>query len=101
MVERFHRQLKEGLRVRSGVWEQLQHLPWVMLGLRTAKKEEAAISSTEAVLGTPLSLPGQLALPATICAVVERVALPNTTRSYAEVAAGAAEGPGVGDWMYV
>jgi len=98
MVERFHRQLKEALRARSGGTCWLEHLPWVLLGLRTAPKEEAGISSAEAALGSPLQLPGK-PLPldrpdvpsgagATLRA--NRV-IPATTRTYADVAAGKEE----------
>jgi transposase InsO family protein len=58
MVERCHRQLKEALRARSAANDLPDHLPWVLLGLRAAPKEDSAISS-EIVLGDPLVLPGQ------------------------------------------
>jgi transposase InsO family protein len=59
MVERAHRQLKDALRSRlAGVlWPQ--HLPWVLLDLRVAPKEDSGISSAELTYGAPLSLPGQ------------------------------------------
>jgi transposase InsO family protein len=51
MVERVHRQLKDALRSRlAGVlWPQ--HLPWVLLGLREAPKEDSGISSAELTYG--------------------------------------------------
>ncbi len=36
LVERFHRQLQEALRVRLDNQDWPSHLPWVMLGLRAA-----------------------------------------------------------------
>ena len=53
LVERFHHQLKESLLARScnSSWEE--HLPWVLLWLRTVPKEELV------VYGGPLELPGQ------------------------------------------
>ena len=51
--------LKAALRARSGGAEWLDHLPGVMLGLRTAPKEEANVSPAEAALGTKLQLLGQ------------------------------------------
>ncbi len=36
-----------------------EHLPWVLLGLRAAPKEDSAVSSAELVLGSQLVLPGQ------------------------------------------
>ena len=35
------------------------HLPWVLLGFRSAPKEDSAVSSAEMVYGSPLTLPGQ------------------------------------------
>jgi transposase InsO family protein len=60
LVERLHRQLKEALRawLQSGDWEL--HLPWVLLGLRAAPKEDTALSAPELVFGTKLTLPGEL-----------------------------------------
>jgi hypothetical protein len=59
MVERFHRQLKNALRARSnGDW--LAALPWVLLGLRAAPKDDSNRSSAEMVYGSPLVLPGEL-----------------------------------------
>ena len=59
MVERFHRQLKQSLRARGCGPGWMAHLPWVLMGLRAAPKEESAVSSAEAVYGTPIVLPGQ------------------------------------------
>ena len=59
MVERFHRQLKDALRARGSKAAWLEHLPWALLGIRAAPKEEAGISSSEAVYGTPLAVPNQ------------------------------------------
>jgi hypothetical protein len=59
MVERCHRQLKDALRARSAANDWPDHLPWVLLGLRAAPKEDSAVSSAEMVLGDPLVLPGQ------------------------------------------
>jgi hypothetical protein len=59
MVERFHRQLKASLRARLEHQDWLEQLPWVLLGLQAAPKEESALSSAEMVYGTPLTLPGE------------------------------------------
>jgi len=87
MVERLHRQIKEGLRAREAGTAWLEHLPWVLLGLRAAPKEEAGVSAAEVALGARLELPGpelpegerEKAIPA---------ALPATHRSWADVVAG-------------
>jgi hypothetical protein len=60
MVERVHRQLKDALCARGAGPAWHSHLPWVLLGLRAAPKEDSAVSSAELVTGTPLVLPGQL-----------------------------------------
>jgi hypothetical protein len=59
MVERCHRQLKDALRAWSAANDWPDHLPWVLLGLRAAPKEDSAVSLAEMVLGDPLVLPGQ------------------------------------------
>ena len=61
MVERSHRQLKDALKARLAGPAWPQHLPWVLLGLRSAPKEDGAVSSAELVYGAPLVLPAQLA----------------------------------------
>ncbi len=60
MVERVHRQIKDALRAREAGSAWHSHLPWVLLGLRAAPKEDSGVSSAERVLGTPLHLPGEL-----------------------------------------
>ena len=59
LVERFHRQLKEALRARNCGAAWADHLPWVLLGLRAAPKEDTAVSAAEAVFGQQLVLPSQ------------------------------------------
>ncbi len=58
LVERFHRQLKDALRARLDNHDWTSHLPWVMLGLRAAPKEDCGITSVEMVYGEALTLPG-------------------------------------------
>jgi hypothetical protein len=59
-VERFHCRLKDSLRARLAGAEWPQHLPWVMLGLRAAPREDSGVSAAELVYGAPLTLPGPL-----------------------------------------
>ncbi len=47
LVERFHRLLKDALRARSSGTDWFQHLPWVLLGLRAAPREDTGISVAE------------------------------------------------------
>ena len=58
LVERFHRSLKASLRAALDDADWVDKLPWVMLGLRTAPKEDLCASSAELVYGQPLRLPG-------------------------------------------
>jgi cleavage and polyadenylation specificity factor subunit 1 len=59
MVERSHRQLKNSLRARLAANDWPDHLPWVLLGLHAAPKEDSAVSSAELVFGVKLALPGE------------------------------------------
>jgi hypothetical protein len=59
LVERFHRQLKDALRARAAGADWFVHLPWVLLGMRTAWREGSDFSPSEAVFGSQLVLPGQ------------------------------------------
>lgn len=63
MVERLHRQLKAALMCHADTWSKA--LPLVLLGIRTALKEDLQCSSAELVYGEPLRLPGELFVPAT------------------------------------
>ena len=47
MLERLHRQIKDPLRAIGAVTEWESHLLWVLLGLRTAPKEESESSTAE------------------------------------------------------
>ena len=58
LVERFHRHLKQALRARLTGPDWSDELPWVLLGIRTAPKEDLNSSSAELVYGAPLTVPG-------------------------------------------
>jgi hypothetical protein len=58
LMERFHRHLKSALRARLTGPNWMQELPWVLLGIRTAPKEDLGCSSAEIVYGAPLTVPG-------------------------------------------
>ena len=64
MVERLRQQMKDTLCARGGTAAWADHLPWVMLAIRAAPKEESGTSSGEAALWHVLAVPGQL-LPTT------------------------------------
>ena len=58
MVERMHRQLKASLKARLTTAAWCTQLPIVLLGMRTALKEDLGTSAAELVYGTTLHLPG-------------------------------------------
>ena len=58
LVERFHRHLKLILRACYTGPNRTQELPWVLLGIRTAPKEDLKCSSEELVYGAPLTVSG-------------------------------------------
>ena len=58
MIERFHRSLKSSLRARAADSDWVSHLPLVLLGLRSVPKEDTGFSVSEAVYGSPLTIPG-------------------------------------------
>ncbi|XP_023239034.1 uncharacterized protein LOC111637695 [Centruroides sculpturatus] len=62
MVERLHRTLKASLRCHGGDdWANV--LPTVLLGLRTAFKEDIQAATAEMVYGENLRLPGEFFTP--------------------------------------
>lgn len=58
LVERFHRHMKAALRARLTGPNWVDELPWVLLGIRTAPKEDLGTSSAELVFGEPVTVPG-------------------------------------------
>jgi hypothetical protein len=73
MVERVHWHLKEGLKGRGAQVDWPQHLPWVLLNMRTAPKTQSNTSAAEMVYGVALTLPAQLPSPTeTTLAAVEQ-----------------------------
>ena len=59
LVERFHRQLKAALKAQPNADNWVDHLPMVLLGIRTALKEDLHCSAAELVYGTTLRLPAE------------------------------------------
>ena len=60
LVERLHRQLKGALMARLTNSNWMNELPIVMLGIRTAWREDLDCSPADLVYGTSLHLPGEL-----------------------------------------
>jgi len=63
MVERLHRQLKSALKTRTTDPYWMDHLPMVLLGIRTAWREDPDYSPTEMVYGSSFRLPGEFIEP--------------------------------------
>ena len=59
IIERFHRQLKCSLAAHPSPELWTDSLPMVLLGIRSAVKEDLQCSSAELVYGSPLRLPGE------------------------------------------
>jgi hypothetical protein len=94
MVERCHRRLKDALRARLAGPDWPLHLPWVLMGLRAAPREDTGVSAAEIVFGAPLVLPGQILdmeepPPADFIAKLRQSGQPPPSRplSYAQMAA--------------
>jgi transposase InsO family protein len=60
LEERFHRRLKEALKACLAGAQWPAHLPWVLLGLRAAPREDSGVSPAELTFGAPLSLPAAI-----------------------------------------
>lgn len=58
LVERMHRRLKELLTCHSQNWAT--YLPSILLGLRSAPRDETGVSCAEMLFGQTLRLPGEL-----------------------------------------
>ena len=59
LIERMHRQLKAALECRLKGTNWMNELPMVMLGIRTAWREDINCSPAQLVYGTDLHLPGE------------------------------------------
>lgn len=58
MIERVHRQLKAALMCHKDTW--VRSLPMVLLGMRSAFKDDLGATPAELLYGEPLRLPGEL-----------------------------------------
>ena len=68
MIERQHRTLKDRLIARacaSGSSGWMEHLPFVLLGLRSSVRQDSACSPAYLLYGAPLRLPGPMVAPTT------------------------------------
>jgi transposase InsO family protein len=58
-IEKFHRRLKDALRACGAATDWYHHLPWVLLAIRTASRDEESPSPAELLYGAQLVVPGQ------------------------------------------
>ena len=63
LVERFHRQLKAALKAQPRPEQWMDALPLVLLGIRTAFKDDLQCTTAELVYGLTLCLPGEFICP--------------------------------------
>ena len=59
LIERFHHQLKASIKCNSNSTKWTDALPLVLLGIRTAVKDDLQCTTAELVYGTTLHLPGE------------------------------------------
>ncbi|BHF72606.1 hypothetical protein SprV_0401567400 [Sparganum proliferum] len=85
LVERFHRQLKTSLMAQPDLSRWSDHLPLVLLSLRSTLKADIGCTVADLVYGTSLRLPGELVSPSNMltffepCSYVEQ--LPSVMRN--------------------
>ncbi|XP_015118981.1 uncharacterized protein LOC107042448 [Diachasma alloeum] len=77
MVERIHCQLKAALRCHGEAWYDA--LPLVLLGLRSAWKEDLQTTPAELTYGEPICLPGEFLIPSN-----QQAAAPELVRNLRE-----------------
>ena len=65
MIERLHRQLKNSLKARTDDQYLMDHLPMVLLRIRTARREDPYCLPAELVYGPSLRIPGEFVEPTT------------------------------------
>ena len=56
LVERYHRVLKASLKAQSNPNEWYSNLGWILLGLRSAVRDDSEFSPAEMVFGTSLTV---------------------------------------------
>nr|VZI28875.1 unnamed protein product [Spirometra erinaceieuropaei] len=82
MVERFHRQLKASLRAADDPENWTDHLPLVLLGIRSSLKSDLDCSAAELVFGATVRLPGQMISPTSRVAVEDPTNLLHRLRQF-------------------
>jgi transposase InsO family protein len=106
MIERCHRRLKEALKAKAAGVSWLDHLPWVLLGMRSSPRDDTAVSAAEMVYGCQLTVPGQFnpstPSPSPTADVPGPLPTPpQTTRTWADVVASPPSHLASADFVYV
>ncbi len=81
LVERFHRQLKGALKCHKPQDQWTEALPWALLGIRSAVKEDSKCTTAEMVYGSSLRVPGEFVQPCTPDTIMDPAAYAARLRS--------------------
>ncbi len=81
LVERFHRQLKGALKCHKPQDQWTEALPWALLGIRSAVKEDSKCTAAEMVYGSSLRVPGEFVQPCTPDTIMDPAAYAACLRS--------------------
>ncbi|BHF76161.1 hypothetical protein SprV_0501925900 [Sparganum proliferum] len=82
MVERFHCQLKASLRAAADPENWKDHLPLVLLGIRSALKPDLDFSAAELLFGATVPLPAEMISPTPRAAAEDPTNLLHRLRQY-------------------
>ncbi|BHF82673.1 hypothetical protein SprV_0802581200 [Sparganum proliferum] len=85
MVERFHRQLMASLRAADDLENWTDHLPLVLLGIRSSLKSDLDCSAAELVFGATVRHPGQMISPTPRVAVEDPTNLQHRLRQFLRI----------------
>ncbi|BHF83522.1 hypothetical protein SprV_0902666500 [Sparganum proliferum] len=93
MVDRFHRQLKASLRAANNRGNWTEHLPLVLLGIRSFLKSDLDCFAAELVFGVTVRLPRQMISPAPRVAVEDPTNLLHRLRQFMRTLSPVPPGP--------
>ena len=82
MVECFHRQLKAALKAQPNPDAWMTSLPLILLGIRTALKQDLNATTAEMVYGSTLRLPGEFFTPSPTTALPDPSEFLNTLKTH-------------------
>ena len=81
LIERFHWQLKGALKCHKPQDRWTESLPWALLVIRSAVKEDSRCTAAEMVYSSPLRVPGEFIQPHTPDAITDPAAYAGCLRS--------------------